>query len=455
VATRREGVLSRSGGTGLAARVVAVGSLVVAVAVVALLLLGSGSAYTLRADFQDAGGLVTGSQVLIGPATVGTVQSIRLTPDGKAEVTMGLDSNASPVPQGTIARIYENSLSGNANRYVVLEPGSSRNGQTIPTGGLIPEVDTRSFVSLDQLFDAFNPLTRAGLSNFIKGEAASIQGRARAANTTLRYFAPALASTSDLTAELTRDEPTFDALLVQGAEAMQTLASRSQHLTDLIANTNATTGAIARQSVALQRALALFPGTLTRSTASFRGLNSTLDALDPLVAASKPGIRRLTPFSAGLRRLVTASIPTIGQLDALIRNPTGKGDLTTLVRFTPTLARIAASAFPHMIAQMNDSQAQLDYLREYAPDLVAALTNLGQVAGYYDANGHYARTQPVFDAFTVDGYNRLQTKPPSQRYDGLQVVHGRCPGGAVQPTSDGSAPWVVPGCQASTTPPGP
>ncbi len=173
------------------------------------------------------------------------------------------------------------------------------------------------------------------------------------------------------------------------------------------------------------------------------------------MAASKIGIRRLEPFSALLRQLVNASIPTIGNLDALIHNPSGTGDLTSLLRSTPALATTAATAFKHLIAQMNQSQAQLDYLREYAPDVVAALTNVGQTNGYFDANGHYARTQPVFDAFSINGANQLTPKPPSQRYDGLHVVHGRCPGGAVQPTPDGSAPWAVPGCNPSTTPPGP
>jgi phospholipid/cholesterol/gamma-HCH transport system substrate-binding protein len=454
VEREERGVLRSSGGSVLATRIAAVGSLVIAVVVIGLLLFSSGSPYVLRADFQDAGGLVAGNQVLIGPATVGTVQSVGLSPDGLAEVKMSLDSNAAPMPQGTVARVFENSLSGSANRYVVLEPGP-RDGPSIPSGDVIPVGQTRSFVSLDQLFDTFDPLTRAGLSNFIQGEAASIKGRAHAANRTLRYFAPALSSTSNLTAELTRDEPTFDALLVQGAQAMQALASRSQQLTQLIANTNTTTGAIARQSVALERALSLFPGALTRSTTTFKGLDTTLDALDPLVAASKRGIRRLEPFSAQLRKLVAASIPTIGSLDALIRNPGGNGDLYSLVRASPSLARIATRAFRHMIAEMNDSQAQLDTFREYTPDVVAALSNLGQTSAYYDANGHYARTQPVFDAFALDGFNRLETKPPSQRYDGLQVVHGRCPGGAVQPSPDGSAPWTVPGCNPSTTPPGP
>jgi phospholipid/cholesterol/gamma-HCH transport system substrate-binding protein len=438
----------------MVARVAAAGALIIAVGIVAVLLLSTSSPYTLHADFQDAGGLVSGDQVMMGPANVGTVTSITLTPNGAAQVTMSLDSSASPLPQGTIARVYQNSLSGIANKYVVLEPGSKA-AAPIPTGGLIPESDTRSFVSLDQLFDALDPLTRAGLSNYIRGSAAGIQGRAVAANRTLQYFAPALLSTSDVTAQLSRDEPTFDSLVVQGAQAMQLLASRSQQLTQLIANTNATTGAIASQSQALERALSLFPGALTRSTTTFQGLNSTLDALDPLVAASKPGIRRLEPFSAGLRKLVNASIPTIGQLDALIHNPAGTGDLTTLARSTPSLARTAQTAFRHLIQQMNDTQPQLDYLREYAPDVVAALTNVGQTGAYYDANGHYTRTQPVFNAFSVDGFNQLTPRPPSDRYNGLQVVHGRCPGSAVQPPPDGSAPWAVPGCNTSATLPGP
>ena len=435
-------------------RAAAIGSLIAAIVVVWVILMSGGSSYSLRANFTDAGGLVAGDQVMLGPAIVGTVNSITLTPNSLAQVSMSLDPNASPMPQGTVARVYENSLSGIANKYVVLEPGAKGN-PPIPSGGLIPLQNTRSFVSLDQLFDTLDPLTRAGLRNYIQGNAASIQGRAIAANRTIEFFAPALASTSDVTRELTLDEPTFDSLVVQGAKAMQLLASRSQELTQLVSNTATTTGAIARQAQALEQALQLFPNALNRQTSTFKGLNSTLDALTPLVQASKVGIRRLTPFATLLRQLVNASIPTIGSLDALIRNPNGTGDLTTLLRSTPALERTASSAFKHLIAQMNQSQPQLDYLREYAPDVVGALTNIGQTNAYYDANGHYARTQPVFDAFAINGFNQLTPKPPSARYDGLQVVHGRCPGSALQPTPDGSAPWAVPGCTPSATPPGP
>ena len=67
---------------------------------------------------------------------------------------------------------------------------------------------------------------------------------------------------------------------------------------------------------------------------------------------------------------------------------------------------------------MNAGQSQTDYLREYTPDVVAALTNLGQASAYYDANGHYTRTQPYFGAFGLNASNELTTQSPDDRYIG-------------------------------------
>jgi phospholipid/cholesterol/gamma-HCH transport system substrate-binding protein len=436
------------------ARVCALATLVGAIVVVVIILVGGGPSYTLNADFQDAGGLVTGDNVVVGPSNVGSIKSISLTRGGEAQVTMAIDSGLAPLHQGTVARIYENSLSGIASRYVALEPGASQ-APAIPSGGVLSEQDTYSFVSLDEIFDALDPLTRAGLQGVIGGEAASINGRAAQASQTLQYLAPGLESTSNVTAELDRNEPAFDGLLVQGAQAMQALASRSEQLTDLVAQTDTTTGAIARQSQSLEQALALLPGTLNRTTGTFAGLRSTLNALDPLVAQSKISTRRLAPFAADLRTLSAAAVPTVGALSDLIHNPAGTGDLTTLLRQTPSLARLAAVAFPELIEAMDNSQPQLDYLREYTPDVVAALSDVGQASAYYDANGHYVRVQPTFFAFGVNSANQLTTQPASDRYQGLQVVHARCPGGALQPSPDGSSPESVPGCQPGSTPEGP
>ena len=420
----------------------------------ALLILGGGSSYTLNADFQSASGLVTGDNVLIGPAAVGTINSISLTDNGEARVQMSLRGGVGPMHEGTVARIFEDSLSGIASKYVALEPGP-RQAPQIPDGGVITATHTYSEVNIDQIFDTFDPLTLAGLKGFIQGEAASLDGRGVQANQALKYLAPGLQTTSQLTAELTRDQPTFDQLVVQGANALSALASRSDQLTQLIANTSTATGAIASQSQALQEALGLLPSTLRRATTTFAGLQATLDSLDPLVAASKPAVRQLPEFLASLRKVITVGIPTIGALDNLIHNPAGTGDLTTLAQSTPELARIAATAFPEMIKQLNDSQNQVVYLREYTPDVIAALTNVGQAGAYYDANGHYVRTQPALFPFGLDSSNELTTQFPSQRYDRLHAVHDRCPGSASQATPDGSAPQSVSGCSTSAVPPGP
>ena len=138
------------------ARVAAVAALVAAIVVVVLVVLGGSTPYTLHADFQDAGGLVTGNDVLMGPGKVGTIQSISLTRNGQAQVTMSVDSVAAPLHEGTVARIYENSLSGVATRYIVLEPAPS-DAPDIPNGGTIGEDHTYSFVSLDQVFDSLDP----------------------------------------------------------------------------------------------------------------------------------------------------------------------------------------------------------------------------------------------------------------------------------------------------------
>ena len=41
----------------------------------------------------------------------------------------------------------------------------------------------------------------------------------------------------------------------------------------------------------------------------------------------------------------------------------------------------------------------------YAPICRASSRDFGQGAGYYDANGHYARVAPVFDNFALGANN--------------------------------------------------
>ncbi|MDE3130435.1 MAG: MCE family protein, partial [Acidobacteriota bacterium] len=333
------------------ARALAAGALLLAVVAVAYLVLGGGARYRVRLLFSDASGLVSGDQVMIGPSSVGSVDSVTLTPRGQAAIVVSLAASAAPLYRGTVARIEENGLAGIASHYVTLQPAAARGNAEIRSGSTIPARDTYAEVSLDQLFNTLGPQTRQGLRNIIRGEATSIRGKALAANRTLQYLDPLLQSTSQFTGALARDEPAFDQLLVQGARTMQLLASRSTQLTDLVGRTDAVTGAVAGQSSALAQTLALLPPALRRSSTTFAGLRATISALEPLVAAAKPQVTQLAPFAAALNRFATAATPTLGYLAALIANPQGNG-LTSLLREAPTLERAAGSGFPAIIASL-------------------------------------------------------------------------------------------------------
>jgi phospholipid/cholesterol/gamma-HCH transport system substrate-binding protein len=439
---RAEGGSGGSARASQAARIGAAAAVIAAIAVVVVLVFGGGSSYTVNADFQNASGLVNGDNVLIGAATVGTIKSIALTDNGQARIKMSLHGTGT-LHQGTVARIYEDSLSGIASHYVELEPGPSSN-RPMRSGSTITATDTYSEVNIDEIFNTLNQSTRSGLRNLIRGEATSLQGKGKLANQTLKYLAPGLDSASDVTQQLSKNQPAFDSLLVKGAEAFKQLASRSQQLTQLIRNTSTATGAIARQSKSLQTSLSLLPDTLKRSTTTLQGLDTTLDSLAPVVNAAKPASRQLPQFA----------IPTVSRLDNLIVNPSGGGDLTSLALASPQLAQEASKAFPALIKNFSESKNQIDYLREYAPDVIAALADVGQASSYYDANGHYTRTQPALFPFAISSSNELVAQDPALRYSGLHHVTNRCPGSAVQASPDGSTPRPTSGCSTSSVPPG-
>ena len=416
---------------------------------------GGDGGYRVTATFENAGQLVKGNQVRVGGRPVGTIEAIELNDQAQAEVEMTVEDDVAPLHGGTEATIRAASLSGIANRYVSLQPGPN-DGSEIDSGGRIEADDTSAPVDLDQLFNSLDPGAREGLQQVIQGSAAQYQGRAKDAARSLEYFAPALNSTSRLTRELLVDDEVFTRFITDTSDAMGAIAERRDDLSGLVQNTGTALGAIGDENVALSRALALLPGTLRKSNTTFVNLRAALDDLDVLVEESKTGTRDLAPFLRQLRPLVTDARPTIRDLRTLIRTPGANNDLIELTGKLPRLQQLTSRVFPRANRTFDRSQEFVDTLRQYTPDLAGWFTKFGQVASAYDANGHYARIQPIVGLFDYDeDTGELSRRPDSQRIDGYgQGQQRRCPGGAVQPPPDGSAPYPVPECDPNQTPPG-
>jgi phospholipid/cholesterol/gamma-HCH transport system substrate-binding protein len=426
-------------------------------------MLSGSDKYTVKATFQTAGQLVKGNEVQVGGKPIGKITSIDLTDDGQAEVEMELESEFDPLHEGSQAVIRVGSLSGIAGRYVSLTPGPN-DAPAIEDGGRIDADDTTTAVDLDQLFDTLDPKTRKGLQEIIQGGATQYDGKAEEANQAAKYFNPALSTSSRLTNELIRDDKRFESFIVDTATVVGAISERRDDLANLVSNANATARAIGDENAALARALGLLPATLRKANTTFVNLRAALGDLDVLVAESKPATKDLAPFLRALRPLVADAEPTIRDLRFLIKKEGPGNDLIDLTRKQPKLAKRASVAFPRAIRALQKSQPVVEYIRPYTPDFAGWLTKFGQGASNYDAHGHFARIQPMFNAFSLTSAPLLgQVLTPTQnatRLEGLETTQScRCPGGATQPPPDGSAPWRDTDgsvdCDPNTVPPGP
>ena len=437
------------------ARILATAALIAAVALVALAMFGGGGSYHVKAVFDNAGQLVTGNEIRVGGQPVGTISDIELDDSANAVVTMEIGDAVAPLHEGTSATIRATSLSGITSRYISLKPGPN-NAAKIDDGGRIGADQTSAPVDLDVLFNTLDAKTRGGLRNLIRGSGEWYDTRATEAGQSTKYFAPFLSSGTDLARELALDQAVLERFLKDGAATVGALAERRDDLAGLVVNTNQAMAAIGDESTSLQRALELLPGTMRKANTTFVNLRGTLDDLQRLVVESKPATRKLAPFFRDLRPLVADLRPTIADLRALIRQPGANNDLIELTSKQPRLASLTGSVFPRAIRTLDEAQPVISYARQYTPDLAGWFTKFGQVAGYYDANGHYARVMPVFSSARLNADNTLEALPPDQRTEGYQRgILRHCPGGSVQPPPDGSAPEPAEGCNPSDTPPGP
>jgi phospholipid/cholesterol/gamma-HCH transport system substrate-binding protein len=448
-----------------AARVAGVGALALAVilAVYLLILRGpSGHEYTLV--FQNAGQLVKDDDVQVGGRRIGSVRSIELTQDNHAAIRVVVQEPYAPLHVGTTATIRLTSLSGVANRYVALVPAPDT-APKLDDGARLNTDSTTTVVDLDQVFNTLDQSTRDDLAGVIKGLARQYSGAGEQAGQSAKYFNPVLSTSRQLVGQLTQDESALTSFLVNSSQAVTDIADRRDDLSALVGNANATTKAIGDENVALGQALGLLPTTLRRGNTTFVNLRATLDDLDTLVDVSKPATKNLAPFLRELRPLVHDARPTIRDLSQLVRRSGPNNDLVEATRKMPRLQKVATPAFSHGTKALQDSEPVLEFIRPYTPDFVGWLRDFGAGAANYDANGHYARIQPIFNAFQLAETpvnNTLLPIPPSKRFDGLQNgVVARCPGAATQRPQDNSAPFTDSGnlgpndCDPSLVLPGP
>jgi phospholipid/cholesterol/gamma-HCH transport system substrate-binding protein len=444
------------------ARIAAIVALAVAVIILAIVLLGGGGGHKYTFVFQNAGQLVPDNQVLIGGSPAGTVESIGLTDNNLAEVHVEVDQE---LHEGTTAAIRATSLSGVANHYVSISPGPNSN-PALDEGAELGLSSTTTPVDIDQFFNTFPPRVREALGEFIRGNATIYSGEGKNGNDAYKYFGTALNRAGAFAHELTADQQLLSRFIVSSSRLTTAVAGRGEELSSAISNANTAFSAIASQNEALDATLRELPPVFRQSNTTFVNLRAALDDLEPLVETAKPATKELAPFLAELRPVFQKLLPFTHNLRLTVSQPGPGNDAGDLLATLPAVQKLNSKAFPHAEAGVRAFQPNLNFIRAYTPDLFNGLSKLGQVAGYYDGNGHYVRA--VTTAQNLFRYNEsnseLEPIKREQQYEpfGSSVrVHRRCPGGATQPATDGSNPWVGGGsvdsseCNPGDVPPGP
>lgn len=466
----------------MVARVVAIVALVAAVIAVVLVVSGGDEGgYEVTAEFTNASQLVRGNEVTIGGTGVGTVRSIELADNGNALVRFSVDDEFAPLPVGTVAQVRSLSLASIANRQVQLTLPPDPEGETIPDGGTLDRSQTVSTVEIDQLFDTLDPETVADFKKVIEGSATIVEGdAAEQANKGIKYLNPFLSTSRRTFAELTRDTPALEQLIVSGSKLAGAVAERRADLSQLVGNLDRMMNAIARQRTALATSVAELPDFMRNFNTTAVNLRATLDDLDPLVDAAKPVAVRLGPFFANFRRAAAGLVPTVRDLDVVISQPGTDNDLVDLVRLQPRLAKIAIGpvfangarrqgAFGEATTALHDSLNELAFFRAYSPELTGWFDGFGH-SGVTDANGGVGRIGTTFNTFPISGNNLPLidlaniTNPANAPFGAVTGSdlfdlgnYKRCPGSNERPAPDGSNPWTDGGtvdCDPSIIPPG-
>ena len=437
------------------ARVAAIVAIAIAAAFAVVVLVDSASGdYTVKARFQNASQLVKGNLVQVSGMRAGSVEDIRLTPDGQAELTLKIDEKYAPLRRGTHATVRQASLSGVANRYIDLRLPGARE-PAIPDGGTIAQDSTTTAVDLDQIFNTLDEPTRKDLQKVIKGSAGLHEGQGEQMNEGLLYLNPSLSASSRLFRELNSDSKLLERFVVASSQLVTDLADRRDDLAGLVDGLATTTTAIGNEQAALAESIGRLPDFMRRANTTFLNLRAALDDLEPLVDDSKPVAKKLRPFLAELRPLAQDARPTFADLSRLIRSPGKSNDLIELTNAQVPLRDVTVrdveengkerpGAFPASTKALEQGAPKLAYLRPYMPDLLGWFDDFSH-SGTYDALGAASRVGVHASAFALlDG--QLIDLPIELRDEAFKATaetdqRNRCPGGGDLQSKDGSRPW--------------
>jgi ABC-type transporter Mla subunit MlaD len=364
---------------------------------------GAAKSYDVRAIFDNAAFAVPGEDVRISGANVGSIQSLDVTPENKAAVTIAIDDpRFTPFHANATCAIRPQSLIG--ERYVDCEPGSSSTASLPRIGSgpgagsyYLPVTRTSSPVDSDIVQDIYQQPIRERFAIILNELGTALAARGSDLNAVIHRANPSLGYTDQVLKILARQNHLLARLAVDSDTVLGPLAKARHELAGFVVNANTTAVASAQRSADISRSIQLFPGFLRQLRPLMVDLSKLADQGTPLMAelaqsASAVGrqFQNLTPFAKAARPALIALGKSSQQSQPALLATI---PLARQLRSLGTQAVPASRSLDKLTASLDNTGA--------IEQLMSVLFYGTNAANGFDADGHYVRAEPLVGQCTA------------------------------------------------------
>jgi phospholipid/cholesterol/gamma-HCH transport system substrate-binding protein len=303
---------------------------------------GASGTYKVRGIFDNGSFVVTGEQVRVAGATVGSVDSVDVTGNdeiasdeggqphavpGKAVVVMNItDSGFKDFRADASCLIRPQSLIG--EKFVDCTPTQPRAPgtqpppplQKIPDGQpgagqyLLPLENNGKTVDLDLIQNIQRLPYRDRFRIILNDLGASLAGRGQDLGEVIDRANPALRQTDRVLKILAEQNQQLASLADNGNQVLEPLARNRTHITGFFRNAAVSGQATAERAPALEEGLRKFPATLRQVRLTMNKLKLFADQGTPLFTALNEGGRGLSKATVNLPNFARESIPALTSL---------------------------------------------------------------------------------------------------------------------------------------------
>jgi phospholipid/cholesterol/gamma-HCH transport system substrate-binding protein len=357
----------------------------------------AGGPYTLRAIFDDASFAVSGEDVRIAGANVGTITALGVTPQKRAALTITIeDSRFAPFYANAHCEIRPQSLIG--EEYVNCTPGTSHAGslrriRSGPGAGdyLLPVSRTSSPIDTDIVQNISTEPVRESLAVIIGELGTGLAARGSDLNAVIHRANPALGNTEKVLRILASQNRTLADLASSSAKVLGPLARERRHIAGFVEAADTTAQATAQRAADISRTFHQFPRFLAQLRPLMADLGTLSQQGTPVMrelgqSATPLGreFAELTPFARAAR----SSLINLGraaresQSDLVASEPLARELLDLGRQSRPSAASLAK------LLQSVDSTGGVE-------DLMTLLYHAVGAANGFDSLGHYVRAEPI------------------------------------------------------------